>query len=351
VVNDARTGAPIAGAQVSTQPASTTASTDNNGAYVLNLATGTYDVLFTAPGYNANFVGSVSAPPNGTATANEALVRVPAQAAQDLFSRPDQSGLGTASDGHTWANDFNVYPTAKVSIVGGQDFVQTMTQNTDLDTWMGIAYRDEEVSADMNMVAVLSDPNFQHGGRLLARVQGSDSWIVLALNTSADTVTIWVDNGGNWSQIASAGLALHPNVWYHAKLDVIGTNVYGKAWAFGSAEPAWQVSASQSAIMAPGVGGLRVGAADVYFANYTETPITQISGNVTDVSTGSPLAGVTVSLSNGATTTTDASGKYMFGALAAGTYTVSAAPAGHNSGSVTATIGVGLSATGANLAL
>jgi len=351
VVSDARTGAPVAGGQVSTQPASTTATTGNNGAYSLNLAAGTYNVLFTAPGYNANFVGAVNAPSNGTATANQALVRVPAQGAQDLFSRPNQSGIGTASDGHTWADDFTVYPTAKVSIVGGQDFVQTMTANTDLDTWMGIAYRDQEVTADMNMVAVLSDPSFQHGGRLLARVQGSDSWIVLALNTSADTVTIWVDNSGNWTQIASAGLALHPNVWYHAKLDVIGTSVYGKAWAFGSGEPAWQVSASQSAIMAPGVGGLRVGAADVYFANYTETPITQISGKVTDVSTGSPLAGVTVSLSNGATTTTDAGGNYVFRGLAAGTYTVSAAPAGHNAGSVTATINIGLSAAGANLAL
>jgi len=351
VVSDARTGAPVAGAQVSTQPASTTATTGNNGSYTLNLAAGTYNVLFTAPGYNANFVGAVNAPSNGTATANQALVRVPALAAQDLFSRPNQTGLGTASDGHTWANDFNVYPTARVSIVGGQDFVQTMAQNTDLDTWTGIAYRDQEVTADMNMVAVLSDPNFQHGGRLLARVQGSDSWIVMALNPSTDTLTLWVDSSGNWTQIGSAGLALHPNAWYHAKLDVIGTKTYGKAWPFGTAEPGWQVTGSQSSLMSPGVGGLRCGAADVYFANYTETPITQISGTVTDATTGAALSGVTVLLSTGTTTTTDGSGRYVFGGLAAGTYTVSSAPPPYNLGSATATVSTGLSATGTNLAL
>jgi hypothetical protein len=103
--------------------------------------------------------------------------------------------------------------------------------------------------------------------------------------------------------------------------------------------------------MTPGVGGLRVGAADVYFANYLESPITQISGHITDVNSGAPLAGVTVTLSNGATTTTDASGAYAFSGLATGTYTVSSAPPGHNSGSANANVSTGVSATGVNLAL
>ncbi len=336
---------------MSTQPATTSATTGSNGSYTLNTSAGTYNVVFTAAGYNANFVGSVNAPANGTATASQALAAVPAGTAQDLFSRPDQSGIGTASDGHTWANDMNVYPTGVVGVVGRQLFVQTDTQNTDHDTWMGIPYRDQEVTADMNMVNVLSDPNYQHGGRLLARVQGSDSWIVLTLNPSNDTLTIWVDAGGNWTQIGAASLALHPNVWYHAKIDVIGSLAYGKAWPFGSAEPAWQVSGAQSAIMAAGVGGLRVGAADVYFANYAETPITQISGKVTDAATGAAIAGATVTLSNGAGTTTDSSGAYVFSGLAAGSYTVTASAAGHSPGTTTATVSTGLSATGANLAL
>jgi len=58
-----------------------------------------------------------------------------------------------------------------------------------------------------------------------------------------------------------------------------------------------------------------------------------------------------VTLSNGTTTITDPTGAYVFAQLAPGTYTVSAAPAGHTPGSTTATVSTGLSATGVNLAL
>jgi len=282
---------------------------------------------------------------------NQALVPLPALGAQDLFSRPDQSGLGTSSDGHTWANDLSVYPKATASISGRQALVQTATANTDYDTWMGVPYRDEEVSADMDIVNVVQDANVQHGGRLLARVQGASSWIVLVLNTSNDTLVLWVNNAGNWAQLGSTALTLHPNTWYHAKLDVIGSTVRGKAWAYGAAEPGWQVTGAQSAIMATGVGGLRTGGADVYFVNYAETPITQISGKVTDAATGAGIAGATVSLSNGATTITDSAGAYVFTGLAAGTYTVTCAPPGYNPGSVSVTVGTGFSAAGVKLAL
>jgi hypothetical protein len=182
--------------------------------------------LFTITGYNSNFAGAVVAPANGTVTANVALVRIPANAAQDLFSRPDQSGIGTASDGHTWSNDLNIFPTATTNIASRHFFVQTATANTDHDTWMGVAYRDEEVTADINMIALRQDA-FQHGGRVLARVLGNDKWIVLTLNPTNSTLTIWSDTAGfvngNWAQLGSAPHAFSINTWYHAKIDVIGT--------------------------------------------------------------------------------------------------------------------------------
>ena len=351
VVTDAGTGAAIAGAQVSTQPAGGTATTDSAGVYTFALPAGTYNVIFSTGGYNTNFVGGVSAPSAGTAAANATLVPVPAGVALDLFSRPDQSSFGTASDGHAWANDLNVYPTSKGTIVGRQGFIQTATAFTDHDTWMGIPYRDAEVSVDVNMTKVVQDPSFQHGARLLARVQGSDAWIVMALNPSNSTLTLWVDNRGTWTQIGGTAMPFQTNAWYHAKVDVIANLVYGKAWLFGSAEPVWQVSGTQTSLMTPGVGGLRCGAADAYFANFSETPITQISGRVTNVTNGAGLAGVTVTLSSGASTVTDGGGNYLFGTLPAGTYTVSAAPSGYNLGSVSATVTVGTSAVGTTLAL
>ena len=317
----------------------------------MSLASGTYNVMFSASGYNSNFDGGVNAPTGGSATANVSLYPVPPGFAQDLFSRPDQTGFGIASDGHAWSNDFNVYPTARTSISNRQAFVQTANQYTDHDAWMGIPYRDQEVSVDMNMVNVVQDPSFQHGGRVLARVQRSDSWIVLTLNPSNSTMTLWVDDAGNWNQIGGVTMSFSINVWYHAKVDVIASTVLGKAWVFGTSEPGWQVSGTQAAITVPGVAGLRCGAADVYFANFNESPITQVSGAVTDASTSSRVAGATVSLSNGATTTTDSGGNYVFSGLAAGTYTVNASHTGYNSASVNATVSVGMSAVGTTLSL
>jgi carboxypeptidase family protein len=348
VVTDFSTGAPIAGVAVATSPASVTATTDTSGAYTLSVPAGTYDVLFTMSGYNANFVPAVSPP----ATANEALVPVPANAAEDLFSRPDQSGIGTASDGNTWTRDTAQFPNGTVDISSRRAFFQTVSAVTDLDVWMGIAYRDQEVTADINAISVLPPVGTQHGGRLLARVQGADTWLLMALNPSDSTLTLWVDVAGNYAQIGSVAHGFATNAWYHAKLDVIGTNVYGKAWAVGSAEPlGWQVTAPQSSITSAGVGGLRTGGADAYFMNYMETPVTQITGRVTDAGTSTAIAGATVSLNTGATTTTDSSGNYVLGGLAAGSYTVTAAAPGHNSASTTASVTLGVSAFGANLAL
>jgi len=164
-------------------------------------------------------------------------------------------------------------------------------------------------------------------------------------------ISIHVDGNGNWTQIGGVSQSFQINAWYHAKLDVIANTVYGKAWLFGAPEPAWQVSGTQSTISTPGVGGLRCGAADVYFQHFSETPITQISGTVTNATTGSGLAGVTVNLSNGTSVVTDSSGKYVFAGLAAGSYTLSAAQNGFNPGTANASVSIGQSAINVTLAL
>jgi carboxypeptidase family protein/VCBS repeat protein len=354
VITNSATSAPIAGVQVATSPASLTTTTDSAGAYSLTVTSGTaYDVLFTMSGYNNNFVGAVTAPSGGSVAANQALLAVPALAAQDLFSRPNQSGIGTASDGNTWTRDSGVYPAGIVDIVNRSAFIQTAAQVTDLDTWMGIAYRDQEVTADINAVALIPPDGFPHGGRLLARVTGVDQWIVLTLNPSDNTLAIWADFNTNWAQLNVVAHAFSLNTTYHAKLDVIGTVAYGKAWASGTAEPGWQVIGVgiPGALMSAGQSGLRTGGADAYFSNFMEIPITQISGNVTDAGTARAIAGATVSLNSGPSTVTDANGNYVLSNVSPGTYTVTASAPAHNSGSTTASVSVGVSAFATNFAL
>ncbi len=163
---------------------------------------------------------------------------------------------------------------------------------------------------------------------------------------------LWVAKNNQWTQLKSwtASPALIQNSWYHAKLRAVGTNVYGKVWAFGSPEPGWQVSATQTILTGAGTGGVRSSGATDYFANFSESPVTQISGTVTSNATKQPIAGATVTLGNGLTTTTDSSGNYVFATVGAGTYNVTASATGYMSSTQSITTSTGVSAT-ANFAL
>ena len=261
------TGAPIAGVQVSTQPATSTATTDATGNYQINAPTGNYIALFSAAGYNADFAGVFTLTQSG-ASVSDALVPIPANTSMDLYSRPDQAGLGTASDGHTYTDDLISYPSAKASISGRRLFVQTATQITDYDNWMGASYPAELVSVDFNMVTVVQDPSYQHGPRLLANVEGGDTWIEVAVNEIDGTLALWVADANSWTELTEVPLATTTGQWYHSKLLVKGTTVSAKVWRVGTAEPGWQITATQSILTGSGQGGLRTTASDVYYQNF-----------------------------------------------------------------------------------
>lgn len=276
-MTDAATSAPLAGASVATRPLSGTATTDGLGNYSLKAAPGTYSVLFSAPGYNSNFSGSVGVNANATTAANKSLVGVPLKTSMDLFSRPDDPGpvLGTASDGHVWANDLSVYPTCVSSISSQTAYLQGFTTQTDCDTWMGDSYLDSELTADFNMAQVLVDPYYQHGARILSRVQnGGSDWILIAINPTQGKIAIWTTHSGVWRQLASTPVAVSTNTWYHAKVDIVGSTVSVKIWDFNSAEPGWLITTSnQTDLAGPGQSGIRAAAADVYFSNVKITQI------------------------------------------------------------------------------
>jgi hypothetical protein len=330
---DAATSAPISGVQVSTLPLTTTATTNGSGVYTLNVPTGTFTVVFTGSGvgYNANFKGGVQAPINGTVSANQSLSAIPPQTAVDTFTEPNQSnGFGTSTDGNVWSSDLGVYPGAQAGITSSQAWVDTQASSqTDFDTWMGYQYADQQVSVDLNMNTILVDPVFQHGARVLARVQNSTTWVLMSINPTAQDLEIWVTLNNNWTELAMVSQPISTNGWYHTKLSVVGSSVQGKIWAFGTAEPGWLISATQHIVNGPGQGGLRTTGAYVQYANFQQVAVTQIAGVVTSISTGAPIAGATVSLSNGALTTTDSSGSYLFTGLTGGvTYTLTASAPG-----------------------
>jgi len=76
-----------------------------------------------------------------------------------------------------------------------------------------------------------------------------------------------------------------------------------------------------------------------------------LQGNVTDASTSAAISGATVTIVGGASTTTDPSGFYQFTNVTAGTYSVTAAKTGYNTGTNTGiVVSVGVTTT-SNFAL
>src|SRR3984893_15832489 len=197
------------------------------------------------------------------------------------------------------------------------------------------------------MNTILVGPVFQHGARVLARVQNSTTWVLMTIDPTAQQLTLWATLNDTWTQLAVISHPVSTNAWYHAKLTVIGNLVEGKVWAFGAAEPGWEITSSQHIVNGAGQAGLRTTGAYVQYSNFQETPITQIAGIVTSLASGAPIANATVTLNTGASTTTDSSGSYTLSGLSGATaYTVTVTATGFTQGSIQVTPQAGTTAAG-----
>ncbi|MGH2514656.1 MAG: carboxypeptidase-like regulatory domain-containing protein, partial [Ktedonobacterales bacterium] len=343
-------GTPLANAQVATMPASATTTTDANGNYTLaNVPAGTYDVIAAAGGYNATYVTGVTVTINNTTSAQAlALAAEPPYTAMDTYYRPNQPGWNPASDSNTWTDDTSVYPGSSDSIVNNQGYVDTYTAGTDRDEWLGNSYSDQLVSGDFNVLQYGQDA-YQHGARLLGRVRGTSTFIDFAINYATSTLQIWYQSNGNWGMMAQVNVpAFQTGTWYHAKLLLVGNQAYGKVWAYGTSEPNWQITGTQS-FLTSGMGGLRSTFCDIYWANFSSQAVTTVTGVVTDTN-GHAIAGATVS--DGTTTaTTDANGRYvLIESNTSNSYTITASATGYSSQNTTVST-TSLTSTTANFTL
>jgi hypothetical protein len=317
-------------------PASITTTTDSNGKYtLLNVNSGTYDVVMTATGYNANHVASVSVTNGAMLTANSALQWVPGFTVMDSYTQPNQAGWNPSTDGQTWTDDASGYPGASVAIQNNQGFVDTYTAATDRDEWMSVTYADQLVSADFD-VSQFGQDSFQHGARLLGRVQDGHHFIDFAINYATSTLQVWVNDNENWTMMSQVSVpAFQTNQWYHARLLTVGSMSYGKVWAYNSPEPGWMISGRQSTLTT-GSGGVRSTYCNILWANFTTQAVTTIAGVVTDTN-GVAIAGATVSDGQNSVTT-DGSGRYtLIEPNVNASYTVTASASGHTTQSAPAT--------------
>jgi hypothetical protein len=164
-------------------------------------------------------------------------------------------------------------------------------------------------------------------------------------------LSLWVAVNNSWTLLAMVPQPVSTGVWYHAKIDLIGSLVEGKVWPSGTAEPAWQITGTQTALPGAGQAGTRTTGAYVNWANFQQTPITQIIGTVTSTSNGAVIPGASVRLSSGAGTTTDAAGNFSFAGVVGGAaYTITVSATGYIASSVADVPTAGMTAS-ANLTL
>jgi hypothetical protein len=253
----------------------------------------------------------------------------------DNFTQPDQLGWNPSTDGHTWTDDAAVYPGASVTIQGNYGYADTYTAATDRDEWMSPYYADQLISADFN-VSQYGQDSYQHGARLLGRIQDGNNFIDFAINYATSTLQIWSNKNNNWVMLSQVSVpAFKTGQWYHSKLLTVGTMSYGKAWAYNTAEPGWQISGSQT-VLTTGSGGIRSTYCYINWSNFSLQAVTTITGVVKNTS-GTAISGATVS--DGHTSvTTDASGRYvLIEPNTNATYPITASATGYTAQSSTAT--------------
>jgi hypothetical protein len=200
---------------------------------------------------------------------------------------------------------------------------------------MGASYADQQVSADFNVQQFGQDA-FQHGPRLLGRVVNGNDFIDFAINYATSTLQVWVNNNGNWWMMNQVNVpAFTTGQWYHSKLLTVGNWTFGKVWAFGSAEPNWQIWGSQGSLRT-GVGGTRSTFCNIYWNNFVTQGVTSILGTVTNTS-GQAVKGASVTDGN-QTVTTDSNGNYvLIESNSASAYTVTVSASGFTTQSVSVT--------------
>lgn len=182
--------------------------------------------------------------------------------ALDNFSRADQAGLGTASDGEAYTNAFG---TGTKSIVGGQGQITTPNGSTGVLLGTGMLSQPDIV---VQWTPSATDVYF---GPIFAWQDSSNYCYVEIVNLA---MRLWQVVGGVATQIATSSFSVTANKPYWCHLNVSGNTAKVRAWANGTQEPTtWPTSATNSRFGLCGRYGLRAfissNGETVLFSNFT----------------------------------------------------------------------------------
>jgi hypothetical protein len=162
----------------------------------------------------------------------------------DSFSRGNQSGFGTASDGESWT--FTGQASTN-SIASNEGLVKANGNN---DTF---AHLGSQTSADQEVMCrmAIGDHSGDICGVLGRFTDGNNTYKLLYY--SGD-IHINKSVSGSGSNLANyGGLTLTNGTFYQFKLKCVGTTITGKVWDASTAEPgSWMMTVTDSGVASGG---------------------------------------------------------------------------------------------------
>ncbi|HEX9562482.1 MAG TPA: carboxypeptidase regulatory-like domain-containing protein [Gemmatimonadaceae bacterium] len=314
VVTDATTGAPVSGASVSTQPPTSSVSTNAQGAYTISgAASGTYTVNASRSGYAPNSV-QVTVMAGQTATAGIALTPLPGTLS------------GTVTDAASGA------PIAGASVTTQPATTTAITNSQGAFTISGVPAGSYNVTA--------SHAGYSPGSANGVVGPGQAVTVNIALAPVPGTISGVITNASNGAPIAGATVSTVPPT------ATVTTNAQG-SYTIPNVPPGTYTVNATSAGFNPNSAPAAVTSSQVATTDIALTPLPGgIMGVVTDASNGAPIAGATVTtVPATSSVTTNAQGAYTIQNVPPGTYTVTATRSGYSPGSGPATVLPGQTAT------
>lgn len=301
-VSDSVTSQALSGAAVSAAGLSTT--TDISGSYSLGgVAEGSYSLAISLPNYTSQTL-TVTVGPGASVSRNVALIPMPGTVA------------GTVTDSVTG----QPLTTVAVAVAGRQ----LNTDATGAFSFGGLQEGSYSVSFTKSGYSsqTLNTSVAPNGNTIL------NSSLVPLPATLTGTVTDSVTN----QPVSGAAIS------YSGGSTV--TSGSGAYTITGVQEGSYQISASASGY-APVSQSATAGPGQTVTTNIAIAPLAgSVTGSVTDVATGLPISGASISYSGGAATTNSA-GSYNFAGVTEGTYQLTATRSGYTTRVLPVTVGPG----------
>ena len=172
---------------------------------------------------------------------------VPGTIAQDTFQRANQTHWGTASDGHVWGADANTQSTFSIATNQGQ----VSNGNTYYNAVLGATASNAEVL----LSGSISSFNNANMGAVL-RWNDTNNWYKAYI--SGTSLVIQAKINGNYRVIASTAFNATTGQSYTIRFRAVGSGLYAKVWATGTAEPAAWMATGTDTSLQTGYCGLRI---------------------------------------------------------------------------------------------